>query len=334
MEAKERVASSGRLARRQVLEGAATAGLTAIAARSATAAEPKPPPARFIDVHNHPYWLGHDARKMVANMDRYGIARTWLLAWECPKHERSPSYDATLNPEGEGIRFADVVRMAEQYPDRFIPGWAPDPRRPETRRRLKAAVDLHGVRVYGEMKLRMTYDSPDALSIFQLCAELGLPVLFHLDVTLPRGTPAGNWQYWYGGHIDAVERAMQACPDTVFIGHAPGFWREISGDAEQEPSSYPRGKPIVPGGRILQLLDKYPGLHCDISAGSGHTALSRDLDFTRKFCIDYQDRILHGRDGFDNNHMTLLRALHLPDNVFNKIMFGNAERLVPQKGSG
>ncbi|MCH9047119.1 MAG: hypothetical protein IIA40_13565, partial [SAR324 cluster bacterium] len=59
---------------------------------------------------------------------------------------------------------------------------------------------------------------------------------------------------------------------------------------------------------------------CDISAGSGHTALTRDRAFTRKFCIDYADRILHGRDGFDNKHMTLLRSLDLPDDVFEKIV--------------
>ena len=318
-----------RVGRREMLRGAVAAGAAVSVASRTDVSRAADRAPRFIDVHNHPYWLGHNAEKMVANMDRYGIAKTWLLSWECPDHERSPSYHRSLNPEGRGILFSDVVRIVERYPDRFIPAWAPDPRHPSTRDRLTAAVKIHGVRVYGEMKLRMTYDSPDALSIFRLCGELGLPVLFHLDVTLPRGRPVRNWQYWYGGHIDAVERALKACPDTTLIGHAPGFWREISGDAEQETESYPRGKPITPGGKIVKLLDRYPNFACDISAGSGHTALTRDPAFTRKFCIDYADRILHGRDGFDNKHMTLLRSLDLPDDVFEKIMFGNALRLVP-----
>jgi len=126
-----------------------------------------------------------------------------------------------------------------------------------------------------------------------------------------------------------VEAALKACPHTVFIGHAPGFWREISGDADTERASYPKGKPVKPGGRLLQLLDKYDNLYCDISAGSGYTALTRDRDFTRRFLIDYQDRILFGRDEFSRRHLDLLLSLELPERVLRKILGENARRLVP-----
>ena len=80
---------------------------------------------------------------------------------------------------------------------------------------------------------------------------------------------------WCGGTVDNLERAMQACPGTQFVGHAPGFWREISGDAARRTETYPLG-PVAPGGRVPELLEKYANLYADISAGSGLRALRRD----------------------------------------------------------
>jgi predicted TIM-barrel fold metal-dependent hydrolase len=288
-----------------------------------------PSAVRVFDIHNHVYWLGNDPAKMVANMDALGIDRSTVLAWEAPAHEISPAYHETLNPLGVGIPFADIVRAHEMFPERLVPGYAPDPRRPEARAQLRSAVKLHGVRICGELKVRIHYDDPDALALFQTAGELGLPVLFHLEGVLPPGQIQKERQYWYGGEIDNVERALQACPGTAFIGHGPGFWREISGDARREPLSYPRGKPVTPGGAIIRLLETYPNLHCDISAGSGHTALSRDPAFSRKLLIDFQDRILYGRDQYDDIHQELLRKLELPAEVLAKVLAGNGLRLVP-----
>jgi predicted TIM-barrel fold metal-dependent hydrolase len=243
----------------------------------------------------------------------------------------SPDYHRSLNPLAVGIPFADVVRTAELYPERFVPGYAIDPRHPHARERLRAAVDIHGVRVYGELKVRVQYDDPDCIAMFHACADLGLPVIFHLDVVLPRGAPQTARQWWYGGHIDNVERALRACPRTVLIGHAPGFWREISGDAEEEPLGYPKNRPVKPGGRLLALLDRHPNLHCDLSAGSGLTALSRDLEFSRRFLLAYQDRCLFGRDQFDDALHKLLVSLSLPGEALGKILGGNAYRLVPAR---
>jgi len=322
--------SARAISRREVL--GAGLGLAAWSLASPLRAMEQTPPAkpiRVVDIHNHPYWLGHDPKKMVANMDRFGIDRAWLLSWEAPVHEIDPSYRETLNPESHGIPFSDIVRAVEMFPDRFVAGYAPDPRRPEARALLRSAVKLHGVRVFGELKVRIHYDDPDAVAIFHVCADLGLPVIFHLDVVLPPGSIQKERQFWYGGEIENIERTLRLCPRTIFLGHAPGFWREISGDADREPLGYPKGKPVTPGGRLLKLLDRYPNLQCDLSAGSGHTALSRDLDFTRKFLADYQDRVFYGRDQLDNIHQELLRSLGLPSTVLEKVLAGNALRLVP-----
>lgn len=154
-------------------------------------------------------------------------------------------------------------------------------------------------------------------------------MVYHLDVTFPRHGVPSDWQWWYGGGIENMEAPLRLCPHTYFQGHGPGFWREISEDADQDAVTYPKGKGIVGRGRILQYLDKYPNFNCDLSGGSGHTALSRDLDFTRKLLIDYQDRMFFGRDDFNDEMYDLLVSLDLPDAVLAKILAGNALRLVP-----
>lgn len=287
------------------------------------------PKHRVIDIHNHPRWIGHDGARIVEDMDAAGIEKTWLLSWEIPQREIDVGYYAKLNPMGIGISFQDVIEVSDRFPGRFIPGTTTDPRDPFARQKLKAAVDIFHVRVFGEFKLRLRYDDPDAIRLFQYVGELGLPVIYHLDVTFPRHGVPSDWQWWYGGGIENMEAPARLCPHTLFLGHGPGFWREISGDADQDAVAYPKNKPIVGRGRILEYLDKFPNFCCDLSGGSGHTALSRDLNFTRKFLIDYQDRMFFGRDDYNNDMYDLLVSLNLPDDVLTKILAGNALRLVP-----
>ena len=287
------------------------------------------PDHQVIDVHCHARWAGYNGARMIANMNAAGIQRAWLLSWELPEREMDPYYYSEINPTGVGMPFRDVIDVVERYPDRFIPGTTADPRDPHAHERLKAAVITHRVRVFGELKLRMRYDDPDAIRLFHYCGELGLPVIFHLQPTFPRlGVPSAR-QWWYGGGLENMETPLRLCPETRFLGHARGFWREVSADADQEPLAYPQGKPVVGRGRLLEYLDKYPNLNCDLSGGSGHTALSRDLKFSRKFLIDYQDRVFFGRDEFSNRLYDLLVSLNLPAAVFAKILSGNAMRLVP-----
>ncbi|HBG75729.1 MAG TPA: hypothetical protein DDW86_02080 [Clostridiales bacterium] len=283
----------------------------------------------IIDAHNHPDWHGHDLSRFLDNMKRYHIDKTWLLSWETPADEYDPSYYSCtpeVGPHGP-VPFSRCLSYYERAPEKFILGYAPDPRRPEAIDQLQAAVSIYGVRVCGEIKLRMMYDNPDAIRMYQFCGERGLPVVVHIDYEFPaKGRyPRPNW--WYGGGIDAFERAIRACPGTIFLGHAPGFWAHISGDNQYNKTAYPTGK-VVPGGKLIDMLHTYPNLYCDISAGSGCNALKRDSEFAKKFLVEFQDRILYGRDYFDNIHQEFLNGLGLPDAVLQKIYSGNAQKLV------
>jgi predicted TIM-barrel fold metal-dependent hydrolase len=63
----------------------------------------------------------------------------------------------------------------------------------------------------------------------------------------------------------------------------------------------------------------------------GITALSRDPEFTKDFLIEFQDRILYGRDYFDNRLQDFLNGLGLPEDVLKKIYCDNALRLAPDR---
>ena len=281
----------------------------------------------IIDIHNHADYHGYGVDAVLRNMDEYGIDLTCLISWECPVTDYDPGSKYAFSPFGdEPVPFWRCVDYKEKAPERFLLGYCPDPRRPDSIERLKAAIDLHDISMCGELKLRMMYDNPDAVRMYRFCGQNHLPILLHLDYELGnRGWP---WpSYWYGGGIDALERCLALCPETIFIGHAPGFWAHISNDDRGLSEAYPGG-PVIPGGRIEQLLAQYPNLYCDISAGSGNNALRRDPEFTRAFLLKWQDRIVYGRDYFDNVHREVLESLALPADVLGKIYEGNARRVL------
>lgn len=284
----------------------------------------------IIDAHNHPGWYGYTLDKFLANMDQYGISQTWLLSWEAPQDEYDPVYRPILPDSGSDgpIAFRHCLAFKEQAPDRFILGYAPDPRRPGALERFRQAVQTQDVRIFGELKLRMMLDNPDAVRLYRFCGEQGIPVVLHLDYELPANDTSIRPNWWYSGGIEALARTLALSPDTIFLGHAPGFWAHISGDDRHLTEAYPDG-PVLPGGCLPELLETYPNLYCDISAGSGHNALSRDPVFGRQFILTYQDRILYGRDYFDNRHQEFIDSLDLPLPVREKIYSGNARKLVP-----
>ncbi len=296
-------------------------------------------PRRVIDIHNHPNWHGHDVDTLVRNMDQHGIEKTWLLSWEISREEfnAAPVYHECMDPRGLCAPLWMVVEGMHRHPARFIGGWAPDPRDRYVRAKLKSAVKIHGIKVYGELKCRMRYDDPDAIAVYRYCGKIGMPVLFHLQDDVlpvkPFDESIQSWPEWYGGDIGVVDTMCRLCPDTNFIGHAPGFWRAISGDSPRDPAGYPKG-PVKPGGALIKLLRKHKNLHCDLSAGSGANALERDLRHARKFVLEFQDRIMFGRDYFDRRQFNVLEKLELPDRATDKVCSENAERLIEKAGKG
>ncbi len=79
------------------------------------------------------------------------------------------------------------------------------------------------------------------------------------------------------------------------------------------------------------MLRHYDNVYADISAGSGLTAISRDREFGRNFLIEFQDKLLFGRDCFHTQHMDYLQGLDLPKGAFDKITYKNALKLLGEE---
>jgi predicted TIM-barrel fold metal-dependent hydrolase len=294
-------------------------------------------PIRLVDDHQHAFWLDRDDAGLVQDLDEQDIDYAWLLTWEIPPDQHDPNQTAILNPNNiradgthAGLTLQDVITAHHHFPARFIPGYCPYPALPNACDLLRAAAKIHGVRICGEWKFRMLVNDPRTLELFRVAGELHMPVLLHFDVPYlpgPDGRPVYQKQ-WYGGTVENLEATLRACPGTNFIGHAPGFWREISANADQDPTAYPKG-PITGPGRLYRLFETYPNLFADLSANSGRTAIARDPVHGRNFILRFADRLLFGRDGHGGDLWQFLQTLDLPQDVLDKTCFRNAERLVP-----
>jgi predicted TIM-barrel fold metal-dependent hydrolase len=284
----------------------------------------------LIDAHAHPNYHGHVAEKIVRNLDDQGIDTAWLLTWDAPQSE----YDAPLNqphfnPAVEaGLPLADVVEVGRYAPERFVLGYAPHPKRPDAIHRLKSAVEIYGIRLGGEYKFRLPFDDPDSIDLLRAMGELSLPVTIHLEYGTEYGGANYPWRtWWYGGTIGSLERAVVACPDTIFIGHGPGWWSHISNDGLFDKIMYPKDAP-VPGGKNPTMLEEFPNMYADLSGGSGLNAITRDADFGRQYIVDHVDKLLFARDTWDTKLMDHIKTLELPDDVWAKLSHENALRLL------
>ena len=180
-----------------------------------------------------------------------------------------------------------------------------------------------GAKGFGESKPGIKFDDPRNMALFRACGEVGLPVLFHLDNLRNTDKPG----------LPALDRVLKANPKTTFVGHGPGWWASISGDCKQaDLGGYPKSK-TVPGGAIDRLMEKYPNIYGELSAGSGANSIRRNLEFGREFLIRRQDRIMFGTDmltpGQNIPQFELFEKLiKLPAKVEEKIFRSNARKLL------
>jgi predicted TIM-barrel fold metal-dependent hydrolase len=323
--------------------------------------------ARFpvIDVHNH----ANDARtltrphpsaaELVARMDRANIQRVVILTggW------------------GESLQLV-LDTMVKPYPDRFTvfcqldwskvaePGFSTD-----MVALLRDAVKrgARGLKILKEFGLTyrdasgklIAVDDPRLDPVWAECGRLGIPVAIHVGDPEAFFLPidARNERYeelqahpdWaFGGKdfpsltsiLQAVERVFARHPQTSFVWLHVGNW--------PENLDY-----------IGDVLNRRPNVVVEISARQAD--LGRAPRRTRKFIMDFQDRVLFGLDaplteeayrsyfrwletedeyfdyyGSPGQGRWKIYGLGLPDAVLEKVYHRNAERILdqPRAGSG
>ncbi|HVU87195.1 MAG TPA: amidohydrolase family protein, partial [Pirellulales bacterium] len=242
------------------------------------------PAGRYVDVHTHLGTVWNTGTELTAEallrwMDTADIAQAVVLPLVSPESSSYP------------ISTEFVLSQTKPYRDCLIPFCSVDPRTSYSGgkdglvKMLKQYVEA-GARGFGEHKPGVKIDDPRNMALYGACAELQLPVLFHLDNERNMDAPG----------LPGLENVLREYPTLTMIGHGPGWWASIGGGTTAaDLAGYPRGD-VAPGGAIDRLMDKYPNLYGDLSAGSGAGAIKRDLKFGREFLVRRQDRLMFGTD--------------------------------------
>jgi len=263
-------------------------------------------------------------------------------------HNKGPDGE-WAHMQGSGVTHALLLLSANaeahakeemaKHPGRLQYSVAIDPARDNAIETLRNGVKS-GAKGFGEMKSRSKADGPEMRRVYDLASELGVPVTIHFAdfPQFPGDTP-------YNEGITRFAAILKQYPKVTFIGHADGFWANIS--SEVEATSYPTG-PIKPGGITDKLLADYPNLYGDMSANSCRNALARDPEFIKGFFVRHQNKLMFCsdcscRDGLGTGQnsqaplikgkcvaretLTALKSLASPG-IFHKIAWENGAKLL------
>lgn len=213
-------------------------------------------------------------------------------------HLRKDADSCFTHMQGCGVTHAILLTPAadqdrakqemERRPDRFARSVRTDPTVSGADKVLRDALKGGAVSI-GEMKFNMALDSLEMRRVYDIAAEMNVPVMMHIQ-TFPHFPGEKPYNTGY----PEFDKVLRAYPRTMFIGHGDLFWAHISADVPTD-RGYPPG-PIKRGGLTDKWLEEFPNLYADMSANSGNNALSRDTAFTRDFIIRHQRKLLFGSD--------------------------------------
>ncbi|MCC6238960.1 MAG: amidohydrolase family protein [Phycisphaerales bacterium] len=294
----------------------------------------------FIDIHCHAYRRPVPfvvqfctAEQVLQRYDEAGIEKGVLLPIVSP--------EIYLPQANE-----DILDMAEQYPDRFIPWCNIDPRA------LTNSVDAplgdllryykdKGCKGVGEIMLNVPVLNPMVQNLFKHAEEVGMPVTFDGSDQI-----GGDFGLFDEPGLPQMEHTLQRFPDLVVLAHGPLFWGEVGEldtPGQRKPPFRPKGGqgyfppqtgPVTREGSAPKLLRRYPKLYGELSDGYG--ALTRDEVYGPRFLEEFQDRLFFGTDLCQFKQPLLIRDLLLrwrdegkiSQSVFSKIARENAAKFL------
>jgi len=280
-------------------------------------------PFRLFDCHTHigcyrdianrsSMWNKVSLETLISYLDGLNVAKAIVL----PTY----SWNVTLTMPTEY-----VLEACGKYPDRLMPFCAVEVREQIFEERVVRYVDM-GCRGLGEHTSKISVDHELNLKLYRLCGKLEIPILMHLAITNSEAYGVTDLP-----DLKGLENVVKEYSNVDFIMHGPGWWRHIS--AHVPPNvGYPEG-PVEEPGRAVYLLENYPNIYGDLSAGSGYNAIARDLAFGKKFLERLNGKTLYGTDlevffTPEHPHIKLLENLNLAAEAYENIYHKNLERLV------
>jgi len=306
----------------------------------------------FVDIHSHTGPTPETIDRLISEMDAMNLQVLVNLS--------GGSDPSTVKEKVDFIRGSD-------HPDRFrifanvdwegagSPYWSE-----------KAVADLEeaigngaiGLKVFKNLGLtvkrhdgtRLEVDDPALKPIWEVCARADIPVIIHTaepsEFFAPLDFENERW----------LELAL--FPNRRNHGPGKATFEELQGERDRMFAANPQTRFIgahfayyahnLPGAR--ELLDALPNVALELAAVLYD--FGRQPRAARRFFIDYQDRILFGKDSYqprefpyyfrvmetDDEYFDYYRDYHafwklygmdLPDVVLRKVYFENALRVTP-----
>ena len=290
----------------------------------------------FFDIHAHVYkypypnhgsfggkFIFPNMEQLESLHDRLGITRAALMVLANAEE---------YVPQSVG----EIIDMANASEGRFVPFCSVDPRLMGNHSNAPLELLLFhfkelGCKGVGEVLPRMEFDDPKMQNLYRASQLAQLPLLF--DMNSDPNRPYGLYD---DPGLVKLRSCLEKFPDLVFIGHGPGFWAEFGTLRKPEDRFDYIYYGIDDEGMIPKLMREYPNLYVDLSAGSGYTAITRDLDYTQKFFAEFPDRILFGTDICFADQLAeqpafmrkMLAEKRISQENFRKIAYENAEKLL------
>ena len=295
----------------------------------------------IVDIHTHITYGKYPQFSKITDPNRKDFTVKALL-----KEMDADGIDISVllplvNPENDGYFGAagnlECVEAAKKYPDRLIAFCNIDPRcmyntpDADLGKLMRIYKDL-GCRGIGEICANIPLSSPLYGNLFRHAERENMPMLFHFS-----GKMGGTYGAVDDIHFPNLRKLLKKFPASIVIGHAMAFWNEIDADLkEEERETYP-GSPVTKKGALFELMEKYPNLYGDISAGSCHNALSRTPETGYEFLKKFNRKLFFGTDRFTPQNgetppiLTFLKDglknRKLTKNEYDNIMYKNFNRI-------
>jgi predicted TIM-barrel fold metal-dependent hydrolase len=207
-----------------------------------------------------------------------------------------------------------------------------------------------GLSVKDSKGIRVKVDDPRLSPIWNICGELNIPVLIHSGEPSPFFDPIDKYnERW----LHARQKPSSFRPSDKY----PSF-KTVMGEQYNMFKNHPNttfinahmGWMANDLDKLGRHLDSLPNVYTEIGAVIGE--LGRQPRRARKFFIDYQDRVMFGKDTYNKSEFDVyfrvletsdeyfdyyrkrhglwkMYGLNLPDEVLKKLYYKNALKLFP-----
>jgi predicted TIM-barrel fold metal-dependent hydrolase len=311
------------------------------------------PKAKFpvVDIHNHTGVNADNMAQLITDMDALNLRVMVNLSG------------------GSGDRLRQSVQFIRDspYKDRFRlfanVNWngagTPEWKQKEVAALRQAVADgAIGLKVFKGLGLsntradgsRLPIDDPALDPIWQVCAELNIPVLIHTaDPEQFFTTPDNHNERW----LEMGLFPGRAYPQDRF----PSF-ETLAGERDRMFARNPKTRYIAAHfgwhgndfGRAARMLDQMPNLYFEV--GAVLYEFGRQPRAAREFFLKYSDRVMFGKDAYDateypyywrvfettDEYFDYYRNYHafwklygmgLPDAMLKKLYYQNALKVAP-----